>query len=513
MAELSTNKTIAKNTLMLYFRTMVIMIVSLYTSRVILQTLGIDDFGLYQAVGGIVGFMSFLNSALSTGSSRFLTFALGKGDKHELRNTFSTVLIVHIALAILVIIVGESVGLWFLNNKLVIPGDRLFAAKWVFHLSIITAAINITQVPFSGCITAHERFNLYAYTSIVESILKLIIVYMLNLADLDKLILYATLLLCLQASLQFFYRWYCLSRFEECKFKMVFDKGIFKPIAKFSGWSLFANVTIALNSQGILILLNLFFSPAVVAARAISLQVDGVVKQFVNNFKTASNPSIIKKYASGDLEGSKSLLIQTSNWAFFLMTTVCAPVCVCAAPLLHLWLTEVPEYTVPFLQIIMFQSLFSVFDSCFYQAFNASGRLRENALVSPTINLARFVIIFFCFKNRASPLALSYAGVGTNFLISCIAKPYLMVKYLNYKWYDFLPVVKSFIRVGIPVIALSACSILCTGPSNYPYFRQLLIKFPIALLITLVIVWYLGFSKSERTQLMTFVRTRIFHKK
>lgn len=506
----STNKTIAKNTFFLYIRMMVTMIISLFTSRVILQTLGIDDYGIYQAVGGIVGFMSFLNSALSTGSSRFLTFALGKGQKEETKNTFSTVLIVHIALAILVIIIAETIGLWFLYNKMVIPMERMTAAIWVYHLSIITAAINITQVPYSGCITAHERFNLYAYVSIVEAILKLLIVYMLYIGTLDKLILYAILYFVVQFALQMFYRWYCLTRFEECKFRLVFDKKIFLPIASFSGWSLISNITIALNNQGVLILLNMFFSPAIVAARALSLQVDGVIKQFVNNFRTASNPQIIKSYASGDREGSKRLLIQTSNWAFFLMLILSTPICVVANPLLNLWLEKVPDYTVIFLQLIVIQNLFGVLDACFFTAFSASGRLKENALISPLVNAIRFIAIYFFFKAGASPLALSYAGIITNLIISCGVKPLLMIKYLDYHWNDFMQVFLPCIKVLIPVIILSAIIYKYSYIGNFPNIAlNILVPGLLTFMITVAAIWVLGLKQSEKQKIELLIKSKL----
>lgn len=303
MSNNTNNKTIAKNTMFLYFRMMFTMVVALFTSRVILQKLGVDNYGIYQSVGGIVGFLSFVNSALSTGSSRFLTYALGEDDFEKLRKTFSTTLTIHIALAVLVVIVAETAGLWFLFNKLVIPADRMDAAVYVFHLSILTAVFTLTQVPYNASIISHEKMSIYAYMSIFEVSAKLGICYLLSIGSFDRLKLYATLLLAVQISLMSFYRLYCIKNFQETSYKFVLDKKIFKEIAAFSGWSLFANCSAALNSQGILILLNMFFQPAVVAARAISIQVNMAATQFVNNFRTASNPQIVKRLAAGDVGG------------------------------------------------------------------------------------------------------------------------------------------------------------------------------------------------------------------
>ena len=315
---------------------MVTMIISLYTSRVVLRILGIDDYGIYQAVGGIVGFLSFLNNALGTGTSRFITFGLGEGDKDKLKKIFSTTLTVHICLAVFIVVLAETIGLWFLYNKLAISDNRFDASLVVYHLSIITAFFSLTQVPYGA--------SVYAYVSIVDAVLKLLIVYLLGIGEIDKLKLYALLLCLIQVGEIFFYRIYCVKRFEESKFKLLIDKPIFKEIASFSGWSLFAGGAIALNSQGILMLLNMFFAPAVVTARSISLQVNNAVNQFVTNFQTAANPQIVKLYAAKDYEGSKRLLLQTTKFSYYLMLLLCLPVCLCAQQLLDIWLEEVPDY-------------------------------------------------------------------------------------------------------------------------------------------------------------------------
>ena len=253
MGTQGSNKTIAKNTIFLYFRMMVTMIISLYTSRVILKVLGVDDFGIYQAVGGIVGFMSFINNALSTGSSRFITFGLGENNSEKLKKIFATTFTCHVVLAVLIILVAETVGLWFLHHKMVISPDRMLAAEWVYQLSILTSFFTLTQVPFNACIIAHERMTVFAYISIVEAILKLVVVYVLTIGDIDKLVLYASLLCLLQVGIIIFYIYYCVRNFSEARMRLQIEKGVFSEILGFSGWSLFANGSIALNSQGILI--------------------------------------------------------------------------------------------------------------------------------------------------------------------------------------------------------------------------------------------------------------------
>ncbi len=445
----SNNKTIAKNTLFLYFRMMFTMVISLFTSRIILQKLGVDDYGIYQAVGGVVGFLSFINGALSTGSSRFLTYALGEGNVEKLKRTFSTTLNIHILIAILIVIVAETVGLWFLYNKMVIAPDRLSAAVYTYHLSILTAVFTLTQVPYNATIVAHEKMSIYAYMSIFEVSAKLLICYLLTIGGFDRLMMYATLLLGVQVGVMGFYRFYCTRHFEEARYSFSFDKKIFKEIAGFSGWSMFANASIALNSQGVLILLNMFFTPAVVAARAISLQVNMAANQFVSNFRQAANPQIVKKYAAGDYEGSKHLLLESTKYSYYMMYLIALPVCLLAYPLLKLWLGVVPNYTVPFLQLVIVQSLFQVFDTSFYTALYAKGRLRENALTSPTLGFMIFPITYVLFKLGYSPLVLSWTSLVVYAILGIIVKPCLIIKIVDYKCSEIWSVYRSCIVVTL----------------------------------------------------------------
>ena len=460
MQEKTNNKTIAKNTLFLYFRMMFTMVISLFTSRIILQKLGVDDYGIYQAVGGVVGFLSFINGALSTGSSRFLTYALGEGNVEKLRRTFSTTLNIHILIAILIVVVAETIGLWFLYNKMVIAPDRLSAAVYTYHLSILTAVFTLTQVPYNATIVAHEKMSIYAYMSIFEVSAKLLICYLLAIGDFDRLMMYATLLLGVQVGIMCFYRLYCTHHFEEARFSFSFDKKIFREIAGFSGWSMFANASIALNSQGVLILLNMFFAPAVVAARAISLQVNMAANQFVSNFRQAANPQIVKKYAAGDHEGAKHLLLESTKYSYYMMYLIALPVCLLAYPLLKLWLGVVPDYTVPFLQLVIVQSLFQVFDTSFYMALYAKGRLRENALTAPIIAFMIFPITYLFFKLGYSPLVLSWTSLVVYAILGMLQKPLLIMKIVDYKLSEIWGVYRAciivtLISLPIPIIVYS----------------------------------------------------------
>ena len=438
---MSDNRRIAKNTLFLYMRMLVTMAITLYTSRVILQKLGVDDYGIYQAVGGIVGFLSFLNGAISTGTSRFLTYELGRGNDDKLKKTFSTLLSAHIALAAIVVVLAETVGLWFVYNKMVIDPERINAAVWVFHISILTAVLTLTQVPYNSSIISHERMSVFAFLSILDAVSKLVVCYLIDIGGFDHLVFYAILIFVVQAMLMILYRLYCVRNFPETKYSFAFYPEILKPILSFSGWSLFAHGAIALSNQGVLVLLNLFFTPAVVTARAISLQVNSAANQLVSNFQTAANPQIVKLYAINDFEGSKKLLLQTAKFSFCLMLVLGLPIIYLAEPLLSLWLGDnVPPYTVIFLQLVIAQSLFQVFDTTFYNALYAKGRLKENALISPMIILLTFPFVFYLFKVGLSPVTLSVAYLCAFAFLGLVVKPMLVIKIANYKWRDILGV-------------------------------------------------------------------------
>lgn len=506
---ISDNKRIAKNTIFLYIRVMVTMIVSLYTSRVVLQVLGIEDYGIYQAVGGIVGLLSFLNGALSTGSSRFITYGLGEGNTEKLKKIFNTTITIHVILAVLVVIIAETAGYWFLQNKLIIPPERMKASLWVFHFSILTVFFTITQIPYNASIIAHENMKVFAYVSIIEAVSKLCIVYLLLIGNFDKLILYAILHFVISASILVFYRVYCSKKYEEVRFKLELDRPIFKEIVSFSGWSLFANSAIALNNQGVLLLLNMFFSPAIVAARSISIQVEMAAFQFLTNFQTATVPQIVKRYAQGDYEGSKSLLLEMTKYSFYLMLLLAVPIFFSAEQLLSLWLVEVPPYTVVFLQIIIIQSLFQVFDTSFYKALYAKGSLKENALLSPTCLMINFVVVYLLFKMGLSPLALSWSTVVCYAIIGLVIKPILLSKIVGYTWNDIFSTVWPCLKVAFFSLLLPIVVTLYLKTLELSTFSSFVIIVLTSLVSVAGVVWVMGLTPEMRHKLVGIVRKKI----
>ena len=504
---MGSNTTIAKNTVFLYISTIVTMVITLYMSRVILEKLGVDDFGIYQAVGGIVGFLSFLNSALSNGTSRFITFELGAGTFERLKKTFSTLLTTHALLGLVILILAETIGLWFVYNKMVIAPERMSAGLFTYHISILTAMVSLILVPFNASIIAHEKMDVYAYLSIVDTVFKLGICYLIEVGDFDKLKLYAFFMFFEQLIMFLLYTTYCIKRFPETKYKLCLDFEILKPILSFSGWSLFAQGATAFSNQGILVLLNLFFTPAVVTARAISLQVNSAANNFVNNFRTAVNPQIVKLYAVEDYEGSKRLLLQSTKISFYLMLMISLPIFFLAEPLLHLWLGQnVPDYTIVFLQIVIIQSLFQVFDTSFYTALYAKGRLKENALVSPLILYLAFPMIYFLFKVGYSPVALSWAYLVCFALIGMIVKPILIVQIANYNWKGIVAVFGSCTIVSIVSVIPSYLIDKAIDSSTIAGF------FIEAVLIVLVVCaasFVFGIDKSMRDTLKNMIDSKI----
>lgn len=508
---MSNNKTIAKNTIVLYFRTILTMIISLYTSRVILEKLGVDDYGIYQAVGGIVGFLSFLNGAISNGSSRFLTYELGTGNKEKLKNTFSTLLTAHIIIALIIVIIAETAGLWFVNNKMVIPEARYTAAIYTYHISILTAVFALVLVPFNALIIAHERMTVFAYISIVEAVAKLGICYLLVISSADKLMTYATLILILQICLTLFYKYYCNRSFEESRYKFLIDKNILKPVLSFSGWALFSNASMAFAGQGILVLLNMFFAPAVVSARSISLQVSHAAYQFVSNFRTAANPQIVKLYAVKDYEGSKRLLLQSTKFSYFLMLALAVPIFFLADPLLHIWLGDnVPEYTVPFVKIVIIQCLFQVFDASLYIPLYAKGRIKENALLSPLLEFIAFPIVYLLFKLGYSPIALSWAYLVVFFLLGVVVKPILLVKIVDYKWGELLKMFSSCFLVSIIAIIPSA---LIDGLFDSSSVIIFLLEAVVLVVLVCIVVYIFGLDKEMKYKINHIVLDKINFRK
>lgn len=347
------NKRIAKNTMLLYVRMLFIMAVQLFTSRVVLNTLGVVDYGIYNVVGGIVTMFAFLNGAMVTSTQRYITFELGKGNMQRLKEVFTTCVQIHLIISLVIVILGETVGLWFLYEKMVIPADRFTAAMWVYQLSILTMCVQVMSVPYNSDIVAHEQMGVFAAISVIEVVLKLAVVYMLVIGDFDKLILYAVLIAAIQLLIRFFYTKYCNKHFAETRLIKTFDKLLVKEMGKFMAWNIWGNLAGTLFGTGINLLLNVFFGPVVNAARAVAVQVETAIANFSSNFLMAVTPQITKLYAQGNLQDMHKLLFRSSKFTFILMLVISLPVVVETDMILKVWLKIVPDCTAVFLRLLL----------------------------------------------------------------------------------------------------------------------------------------------------------------
>lgn len=397
------NKRLAKNTLLLYFRMFFIMAVSLFTSRVVLKTLGVEDFGIYNVVGGVVAMFGFLNSAMSSTTQRYITFALGKGDEIELRKVFSSCILTHFVISIVVLILAESIGLWFLYNKMVIPADRMFAAFWVFQCSVISSIVLIMSIPYNADIIAHEKMAAFAYISLVEVFLKLLIVYFLYISAYDKLIVYAILILIIQCFIRSIYTWYCKKHFKETLGKLIYNYSIFRELLSFASWNLYGNLAAILFTQGLNILLNIFFGPVINAARGVALQVQTAVSQFASNFQMALNPQITKSYAQNDLKNMHSLVYRSSKFTFFLLLILIMPFFFEADFILGIWLSEVPLKTVVFLRLMLIIIMIDALVNPLMVSAAATGKIKKYQTIVGGILLSIVPIAYIVLKNGGKP--------------------------------------------------------------------------------------------------------------
>lgn len=447
------NWRIAKNTLLLYFRMIFMMLVSLYTSRVVLNTLGVEDYGIYNVVGGVVAMFSFINGAMSTSTQRYLTFELGRGDAKSLNKVFCTSVIIHALLSVLIVVLAETIGLWFFYYEMVIPKERLSSAMWVYQFSVLASVAMIMSVPYNATIVAHERMSAFAYISVLEAILKLLIVYLLQIGDADRLVLYAILILAVQLGIRMIYNIYCNRHFEETKFHWQWDKTLFREMLGFAGWNLWGCSASAAFTHGVNLLLNTFFGPVVNAARGIAVQVQAAVSQFSINFQTAINPQIIKSYAVNDYGYMHSLIFRSSKFTFCLLLILSLPVMFETETILQLWLKTVPEHTVTFIRLMLCVTIIDSVANPLMVSAAASGRVKLYQGVVGGILLCILPISYIVLKLGGDP-----ASVFVVHLCVCVVA-------FVVRLYIIRPIIKLSLReycrcVIIPCLLVTLLSII-----------------------------------------------------
>lgn len=509
MAELSNNKRIAKNTLLLYLRMFYSLIISLFTARVVLSSLGFTDYGIYNVVGSIVSMFVFLRSALGNATHRFITYSLGVGDYEKLNMVFSTSVIIHLVLGIIIVVLLETIGLWFLCEKMVIPEERMVAAQWCYQFSILTCFLSVICVPYDAEIVAHERMGVYAFVQVFNTTINLVIVYMIAHTSFDRLILYGFLLMAVQVLNRIFYGIYCGHHFNECHFKWVKDKGLFKEMTTFAGWSLFGNLAYVGYTQGLNVLLNLFFGPVINAARGIAVQVQSVVQGFITNFQMAVNPQITKSYAAKELQRLRNLIFLSSKFSFFLMLLLCLPVFFEAPRILNLWLGDVPGHTINFIRILILIMLISTLENSFSMTKQAVGNIRNYQIVIGSMQLLILPISYVSLRLDA-PVEAVFVVHLCIAIISQFVRVMMVRKDIGLSMREYIN--RVIIRLAF-VAGLSFIPPMLLYIFLPDTIWMMIVVIVCSCISVVVFVMLLGVTQSERQFIMQYVKDFFPHLK
>ncbi len=490
------NKRIAKNTLLLYVRMLFSMLVSLYTSRVVLNTLGIEDYGIYNVVGGFVAMFSLVSSSLSASVSRFLTFELGKGDIERLKKVFSTSVLIHIALMGVIFLLMETVGVWFLNNKMTIPAERMYAANWVFQASILSFLLGLFSVPYNASIVSHERMNVYAYIGILDVLLRLVIVLFIAYSPLafDRLIVYALLLVAVSVTIQSIYIGYCRKNFEESRISLTFDRQSWREIGAFAGWNFIGCTAGLLKDQGVNILLNLFVGPVVNAARGIANSVIGAISGFSGNFMAALNPQITKTYASDESHYTNSLVERGSRFSFYILLMLALPIFLEADYILALWLKQYPEHTVNFVRLVLLLSLNDILSNTLITLQLATGNIRIYQIAVGGMLLMNFPLSYICLKMGLPPESVYIVALFVS--VSCLLLRLLFLsKMANLSMTHYL----KNVCINVLIVSIFSAIIPVLLYLNLPDgWLRLLIVIITSLICSAGSIYFIGCSVSER---------------
>lgn len=490
----SNNKRIAKNTLLLYARMLFLMVVSLYTSRVVLNALGVEDFGIYNVVGGMVAMFSMLSGSLSASITRFITYELGRGDRKKLRTIFSSAVTIQLGLAAIIIILAEALGIWFLNSKMTIPLDRLAAANWVFQFSVLTFAINLVSVPYNASIIAHERMSAFAYISIFEAVGKLAIAYLITISPIDRLVFYAILMCAVALIVRFTYGIYCKRHFEECMYHFIFDKNLLKDMFGFAGWNFIGASSSVLRDQGGNVVINLFCGPAVNAARGIAFQVNNAVNGFVVNFMMALNPQITKQYAAGNREYMMTLILQGARLSFYMLLLLSLPILVNTHYVLGLWLNIVPEHAVSFVQLVLVFAMSESISQPLVTAMLATGKIRNYQLVVGGLQMMNLPVSYVLLRMGTVPETVLIVAIAIS--QCCLAARLLMLRgmiglsvrlYLKKVYTNVLMV--SFISMAVPILFVSHMD---------ETFLDFVVSCAVTVVCTGFTIYYVGCNRTER---------------
>ena len=500
MIETSKNsKRIAKNTMMLYIRMLLLMAVTLYTSRVVLKALGVNDFGIYNVVGGVVTMFSILSNSLSSAISRFITYELGKENFTKLKNIFSTAVTIQITLAVAITLIAEIVGLWFLNTKMNIPTERMEAANWTFQFSVITFVINLISVPYNAAIIAHEKMSAFAYISILEALLKLSIAFLIIISPIDKLIFYACLICIISLIIRLIYGHYCKSHFKECTYSFYWDKDLLKQMFGFAGWNFIGSSSALLRDQGGNILINLFLGPAVNAARGIAFQVNTATQNFIASFTMALNPQITKSYASNNYDYMMKLVFKGARFSFYLLLILTLPIFLNTNYILKLWLGIVPEHTIQFIRLILVFTLSESISQPLITAQHATGKIKNYQIIVGGLQMLNLPIAYLALKNGAIPETIFFVAIAIS-QICLIARLWMMKTSIN------LSILGFYSKVYLNILKVSLVAIIL--PIGLSIYKSDSITFFImssivTIVYTFLCIFFIGCDKEEQMLALT----------
>lgn len=496
------NKRLAKNTLFLYFRMFIIMGVTFYTTRVVLQVLGVSDYGIYNTVAGVVVLFAFLNTAMITTTQRYLNYYLGKDDEKIVELCFSMSLIVHVAIGVLLVVLAECIGLWFIYFKMSLPTERMDAALWTLHLAVLTTFFNVVRSPYNACMIAYEKMDFYAYISIFEAILKLAIVYVLLLSNNDRLILYGVLVLAVSILIMLAYKIYCNRNYEISKFKFRWDKPMFMSLFQFSSFSLLGNAANAGTQQGVNMIVNIFAGVAANAAIGVSNQLSHGIYSFITNFQVAFNPTLIKTYAQNEFGELRSLIYRVSKYSYFLMFIISLPVLVYCDEFLAIWLKEVPDFTSAFCRLTIASLLIDTFAEPLWKTVQASGNIKRYQLTVSAILLCNLPLAYLLLFEGLSPVWVFVVKLSLNLVA------YLYRYYYSQRLID-IPIRHYLNRTIIPIVIITLLSTLTALGVSMLHIHYILGSVIIAG-ITSLYVLFLGLSKNERSYAFDTVKGRIW---
>ena len=501
------SKRIAKNTLILYFRMLFLMAITLYTSRVVLDALGVEDFGVYNVVGGFVAMFAVLSKSLSSACSRFLNYEMGKGNTDRLSKVFSSTVTIQIILAVVIAVICEIVGYWFVNYKMVIPSDRISAANWVLQFSIITFCWNLIAVPYNAAIIAHEKMKAFAYISLYEGIAKLIIAYLIMVSPIDVLIFYAGLICLLQFSVRSLYCRYCLKHFDECRYKFVYDKSLLKEIFSFAGWNFIGASAAILRNHGGNVLVNLFFGPVANAARAVANQVLHAVEGFVNNFMTAVKPQITQSYASGDRDYMMNLVYRSARVSYYMLLFFSLPILLNADYILSLWLKEVPRDSAMFVRLTLIFSMVESISHPLVTAQLATGNIRNYQIIVGGIQLLNLPISYIVYRMGGPVETFLLVAVACS--VACLLARLVMLRfYVKLNVVDFVRKVIFNVFVVSIVALILPLALFVNMTQNITSF---LVVSVLSFVATGISVYCIGCDNAEKEVASKYVK-KIFGK-